>query len=122
MASVAYSVSLLLGRDEAGEVVATAGVDTCAVLGAEVHEIRQPEHRSRGHEAFPVQCLFGLGCVGQPLGMRPMQAVSVFHDGDNLLVALGLEPGQPNVGDALLAQAFEKFLVHGSALSGALNA
>lgn len=121
MASVLHSVSLRLSRGVTGEVVATAGIDTGALLGAEVDEIGQPEHRAHGHEAFPAQCLFGLAGVGVPFGMRPMQAVSVFHDGDNLLVALGLEPGQTNVGDALLAKSLEKFLVLGSALSGALD-
>ena len=111
--SVFHSVALYLRRDEVGVVNATAGVDTLAVGPAVVDEIRQPEHRAKGHEAFPACSLLGLARILEPLGVTGMQSVSVFHDGDNLLVALGLVPGQAHVGDALLAQKLKSILVHG---------
>jgi hypothetical protein len=118
VASVPFGFSLFLGRNQSGEVCATAGVDTLAVAPAVVDKIRRPEHRANGHDAFPAEFFFRSQGAGQPLCVGAGQAVSVFHDGHNLLVALGLEPGEPDVGDALLAQALEKFFVHGRSFQG----
>jgi hypothetical protein len=118
VASVPFGFSLFLCRNEAGVVCATAGVDTLAVAPAVVDKIVRPEHRANGHEAFPAEFFFRSQGAREPLCVGSGHAVSVFHEGHNLLIALGLEPGEPDVGDALLAQVLQKFFVHGRSFQG----
>lgn len=105
-------VALHLGRSDAGEVLASMGVDIQAVPVAKVAEFSGPQHHAHGHESFPAELLFGHQGPALPFGMRAGERVSVFHEGNNLLVALGLVPGQPDVGDAPFAQAMRRLFVH----------
>ena len=92
---MACSVNLAvsLHRTEAGECIATLGIDVVAARLAPLDEIDGPDVRSDHCVAFPAKCILDLLGFRFPLPMADCEAVPVFHDGFDSCVVAGLVPG-----------------------------